>query len=149
MTGRRVPWQRGRRARWTRRLSLSKAYDRKDSRERRGSIQRGGCAPSLVVGRGGSKEGAPIERCPPPLRAFACFSRGGKADSRREKSKKRTFFSKKKREKNYFNSSSSSSISSPNSSSASLTGWGVDISTPAIFSRETGSVEQPPERNFK
>ena len=47
MTGRRVPWQRGRRARWTRRLSLSKAYDRKDSRERRGCIQRGGCAPSL------------------------------------------------------------------------------------------------------
>ena len=45
-------------------------------------------------------------------------------------------------------SASSSSTSSPKSFSASDTGCGEDISTPAIFSRLMGSVEQPPERNF-
>ena len=44
---------------------------------------------------------------------------------------------------------SSSSIRVPNRFSAALTGSGVLMSTPAIFSRLTGSVEQPPERNFR
>ena len=48
----------------------------------------------------------------------------------------------------YLVSASSSSTSSPKSFSASFTGAGVLISTPAIFSREMGSVLQPPERNF-
>ena len=41
-----------------------------------------------------------------------------------------------------------SSSSSPKRESAELTGSGVDISTPAIFSRPIGSVLPPPERNF-
>ena len=43
---------------------------------------------------------------------------------------------------------SSSSTSSPKSFRAALTGAGLDISTPAIFSRLMGSVLEPPERNF-
>ena len=43
---------------------------------------------------------------------------------------------------------SSSSTSSPKSFRAALTGAGLDISTPAIFSRLMGSVLQPPDRNF-
>ena len=35
----------------------------------------------------------------------------------------------------------------PNRSRASWTGLGEDMSTPAPFSRSTGSLEQPPERN--
>ena len=35
----------------------------------------------------------------------------------------------------------------PNRSRASWTGLGLDMSTPAPFSRSTGSLEQPPERN--
>ena len=46
-------------------------------------------------------------------------------------------------------SSSSSVISSPNRSSAVLMGAGLLMSTPAIFSRLMGSVEQPPERKFR
>lgn len=63
------------------------------------------------------------------------------------------FFPKKRRETlvfcPYASSCSSSSTREPKRARASLTGWGVDISTPAIFSRDTGSVEQPPERNRK
>ena len=41
-----------------------------------------------------------------------------------------------------------SSRSSPKSCRAELTGAGLDMSTPAIFSSEIGSVLLPPERNF-
>ena len=43
---------------------------------------------------------------------------------------------------------SSSSTSSPKSFRAALTGAGLDMSTPAIYSRLIGSVLEPPERNF-
>ena len=46
-------------------------------------------------------------------------------------------------------SSSSSLMSWPKVSRALLTGSGVLMSTPAIFSRLMGSVEQPPDRNFR
>ena len=51
--------------------------------------------------------------------------------------------------RSYSSRPSSSSMSSPKRASASFTGWGVLISTPAIFSREMGSVEQPPLRNSR
>ena len=50
----------------------------------------------------------------------------------------------------YSASSCSISVSSAsNSASASFTGWGVDISTPAIFSSSTGVSLQPEDRNFR
>ena len=49
--------------------------------------------------------------------------------------------------KNHAMSFSISSNREPNRSRASWTGLGLDMSTPAPFSRSTGSLEQPPERN--
>ena len=91
----------------------------------------------VVAGVGFIREG-PHRKGPSLVRPFGYFSGEGKVPRGTGAEPPKN---------HHAMSFSISSSREPNRSRASWTGLGLDMSTPAPFSRSTGSLEQPPERN--